>query len=242
MKTLQQHIHEWKVNNTSVSNVNTKDFFLYDVIINTNIRIFNSTWRQVYYYNPKVFINGKRIEIDENGYTLNKFKNGTYAVNIEGIDQISKCEGMFSGCTFLKKVPLFDTRNANDMSYMFWGCENLKIVPKFNTINVKSTRNMFYGCGNLIIAPFFNTKNVIDISGMFRQCENLERVPEFDTKNVNTMECMFANCINLKDVPRFFVGKFCNIINMFYGCKNLSEKTKEAWSDIYDFETNNKKL
>ena len=72
-------------------------------------------------------------------------------------------------------------------------------------------------------------------------CSDIKIVPWFDTSKVVDMSSMFQGCENLKEVPLFDTSKVTDMKNMFKGCYNLSDKTKELWSTIYDFEEDDKR-
>jgi len=57
--------------------------------------------------------------------------------------------GMFSNCKSLKSVPLFDTSNVKDTSFMFFDCILLKSVLDFNTSSVMEMEHMFDNCESL---------------------------------------------------------------------------------------------
>ena len=76
---------------------------------------------------------------------------------------------------------------------------------------------------------------------MFGGCKSLVSVPWFDTSRVTDMSSMFYNCKSLVSVPKFNTNKVCTMYEMFEECPSLSEKTKKAWSSVYDFETHRKK-
>ena len=81
----------------------------------------------------------------------------------------------------------------------------------------ESCNSMFFRCHSLVSVPLFDTSGVEDMSYMFQECRSLESVPLFDTSWVYDMD------------------------NMFFRCRSLSEETKQAWSSVYDFVTNEKK-
>ena len=81
----------------------------------------------------------------------------------------------------------------------------------------ESCNSMFYNCSSLVSVPWFDTSRVSDMSHMFQGCQDLELVPLFNITNVTNMYIMFD------------------------GCKSLSEKTKQEWSSVYNFETDEMK-
>ena len=83
---------------------------------------------------------------------------------------------MFYYCSKLATVPLFDTKNVTDMSYMFYYCSKLATVPLFDTSKVTNMGYMFYECSKLATVPLFDTSNVTNMGYMFYECSSLETI------------------------------------------------------------------
>ena len=179
MKTLNTYINEWKANTSTVSSIKTQ-YFVYKTDRQQRIKIFDKDWPQFKTYKDKVYINGKNVELDDDGRTITKLEPEiNYNVEIEDIDNVTNCKYMFYYCIYLVEVPLFNTSKVKDMYKMFYKCENLEEVPLFDTSKVK----------NMV--------------GMFKNCERLQNVPLFDISKVENMACMFQCCDNLnKDTER----------------------------------------
>ena len=138
MKSLCKHIYE---NNFHKSEINKKliinqqvdekllinkdyknnDYFIYELYETEQIKIFDRGWTQFNKYKNKVYIDGKKLAIDFNGWTIEKFEPGIYEVEIKDIDKVTYCNFMFFACKELVKVPWFDTSNIDDMNSMFLG-------------------------------------------------------------------------------------------------------------------------
>jgi len=72
--------------------------------------------------------------------------------------------GMFTGCSSLQTVPLFNTAAATAMDGMFQNCTSLQTIPLFNTATVTSMTNMFSNCTSLREIPEL-TMSAISSSG-----------------------------------------------------------------------------
>ena len=66
--------------------------------------------------------------------------------NTTGITNMSS---VFTTCTSLTTVPLFDTSSVTDMSYMFNGCSNLTSITLFDTSKVTNMNSTFNNCTNV---------------------------------------------------------------------------------------------
>jgi surface protein len=128
---------------------------------------------------------------------------------------------MFSGCSSLQSVPLFNTASVNTMASMFQSCGSLVTVPLFNTINVTTMASMFSGCSSLQSVPLFNTANVTIMQTMFSGCTALQSVPLFNTANVTIMSNMFQSCSSLQSVPLFNTANVNTMSQMFLGTAAL---------------------
>ena len=130
---------------------------------------------------------------------------------------------MFSGCSSLTSVPLFNTASVTDMSNMFINCTSLTTVPLFNTASVTTMGSMFNGCRSLTTVPLFNTVAVTTMSSMFSNCFSLTSVPLFNTVAViNGMGSMFSGCYSLATVPLFNTASVTNMSSMFSSCWSLT--------------------
>ena len=128
---------------------------------------------------------------------------------------------MFSGCSALQSVPLFNTSSVTNMSNTFSNCSALQSVPLFNTSSAQNMTNMFSGCASLQSVPLFNTSSVTLMSSMFNACSALQSVPLFNTSSAQNMSSMFYNCSALQSVPLFNTPAVTNMSNMFFNCSAL---------------------
>lgn len=131
-------------------------------------------------------------------------------------------EQMFSSCSQLVNLNLFDTSNVVYMNSMFSNCGNLVNVPLFNTQSVQTFTNMFYNCGKIVEAPAFNTQSAINLTTMFRSCSSLMSVPVYNTANVQNMLNMFQSCSSLSDNSLNNILEMCiNTTSAYTGTKTL---------------------
>jgi len=173
MKTLNNYINEWKLNDQSVSSIDHDDteYFYYRIYTNKRIKIFDQDWEEYLYYKDKVYINGEHIDL-RMGYTFETYHPGIYKVEIDEINDVKNCKYMFYQ-TDLSRVPLFDTSKVTNMRAMFFECINLKEVPNFNTKKALTVINMFNCCENLENVPLFNINKITEVRDMFYNCKNL---------------------------------------------------------------------
>jgi hypothetical protein len=75
---------------------------------------------------------------------------------------------MFSGCTSLQSVPLFNIATGSNLTNMFLNCTSLQSLPPFNMFSATAsgaTSNMVTGSYNLKMAAFSGSQCTIDYSG-----------------------------------------------------------------------------
>ena len=77
-----------------------------------------------------MYIDGKNIEIEDDGMTEKKLKLGTHYVEIKDIDNVTNCQYMFFNCTNLVEAPLFDISKVENMYLMFYNCDSLNEQTK----------------------------------------------------------------------------------------------------------------
>jgi surface protein len=81
---------------------------------------------------------------------------------------------MFSDCSSLTTLSLFDTSKVTDMGYMFQGCTALQSVPLFNTSNVTVMTGMLSSCSNLTTVPLLDTSKVTHLEYMCYYCTSVQ--------------------------------------------------------------------
>lgn len=93
------------------------------------------------------------------------------------------CQGMFKGCTSLKKAPELPSMNlnANCYSNMFFGCTSLTDVPESlpaMTLYERCYDSMFSGCTSLTKAPKLPAETLVNgcCNYMFRDCTSLNEI------------------------------------------------------------------
>jgi len=111
------------------------------------------------------------------------------------LSNLSNGSGMFSGCTKLTSVPLFNIGSLlTTTSSMFSSCPLLTSVPLLNLSSVTDASSMFSSCTSLISVSLFNLSNVTNISNMFMSCKSLVNIPAYNLSAVTTATNSFYDC------------------------------------------------
>jgi surface protein len=134
---------------------------------------------------------------------------------------VTSMASMFSNCSSLQSVPLFNTSAVTSMAGMFNNCVSLQSVPLFNTSAVISMASMFSNCFSLQSVPLFNTSAVISMSNMFSNCHSLQSVPLFNTSAATSMSNMFTGCGSLQSVPTLNCSSSTNMVSFLSNCPGL---------------------
>jgi surface protein len=135
---------------------------------------------------------------------------------------LTSTASMFSGCTALQSVPLFNTASVTNMGTMFFNCTSLRSVPLFNTASVTSMSSMFNTCSSLSAVPLFNTALVTNFGSMFQSCPSFQSVPLFNMTSATSTSNMFFGNSSLQAVPLFNLSAATNTSGMFTGCGLLA--------------------
>ena len=153
----------------------------------------------------------------------NLFFNSNNVVEVLGANTtgITNMNSMFSYCSLLTTVALFDTSSVTDMCYMFHYCLALTSVPLFNTSSVTIMSYMFNNCNSLTTVPLFDTSSATDMECVFNNCYSLTTVPLFKTSNVENMYETFRGCSSLTSVPLFNTSSVMFMDSMFLNCTKV---------------------
>lgn len=137
--------------------------------------------------------------------------------------KLTGTNAMFSGCSSLKTVPLFDISQVANMGNMFTSCTSLQEIPPFNTGNATSLASTFQNCTSLKTIPLFNTQNVTAFTSTFQNCTSLQELPPLNTSKCTNFISMFSSCGSLKSIPLLDTSLGTVVSSMFNSCVNLNE-------------------
>lgn len=96
-------------------------------------------------------------------------------IAFEDTENVISMNSMFHS-SGIKTIPVFDTSNVTDMSYMFYQCGQLISLPVLNTSKVVSMQYILHTCDDLKEMPAWNVGNVTNFGGMFTQCIKLTKI------------------------------------------------------------------
>ena len=166
----------------------------------SRIKIFDdgsdNGWAEFEKYKDKVYINGKHIELNYKGNTVDKFEPGEYRVYIEDIDQVEDTEYMFFNCKQLVSAFI-----PNSVSFIGHGtfsyCKGLISITIPNSVT-SIGYGAFYNCNGLTNMTIPNSVTSIG-ERAFGNCNGLEEI--YIPKSVKKIYCdAFKGCTNLKTI------------------------------------------
>ena len=149
-------------------------------------------------------------------------------VKVEGTSWTSlaaSTSNMFSSCSSLREVPLFDLSACTNTSYMFSSCSSLREVPLFDLSACTNTSWMFISCSSLREVPLFDLSACTSTSYMFSGCSSLREVPLFDLSACTNTSYMFSSCSSLREVTLDNMDNVTTTTNMFAGTGSIESVT-----------------
>lgn len=128
---------------------------------------------------------------------------------------------LFSGCSHLSRVVLFDTASVTNTAWMHDRNYLLSNIPSYNLSNNTNMDGMFAMCNSLSQIPMFNTSRVTSMESTFWQTA-LEVMVQWDTSNVTNMEGMFKDTLRLRTVPMLNTSNVTDMSFMFASSYGLN--------------------
>jgi len=192
MKTLTQHINEWKINNNSISNVEYEyNYFP------KNFWELRSIIKDIYEDDPLI-LDLRDIDISN----VESF--------IELSSQTGKLETLFSELELVKTIDISTwkiNKNVTSCDLLFYKCEQLSKIIGLNTLDLKNVESFFatfqyckkiktFDISKLKLGKIISLKQMFYSSGI-KEFYGFDKI---DLSNLKTTENMFAYCKNLKIV------------------------------------------
>jgi hypothetical protein len=123
-----------------------------------------------------------------------------------GNSSITTVSSMFISCRNLRNVIGTSwTKNCNTFTGMFSTCTSLQTVPLFNTALGTNFSQMFSGCTSLQTVPFFNTASGTAFASMFLNCINLKSAALNAISSTTPSNISYLNCaLSAAELNRIF--------------------------------------
>ena len=115
------------------------------------------------------------------------------------------------------------SHNTTSMSNMFSSCSALQSVPLFNTSSVTNMSNMFFNCSALQSVPLFNTSSVTSMASMFQSCISLQSVPTLNCSNATAIILFALSCNGLKRCQATGIKGTVSFASCTLGATELNE-------------------
>lgn len=141
-------------------------------------------WGSLDDFIPQPFTNARSL------FSASAWNGLTYGPELD-TSQVTNMWGMFSGCSALTGIPLYDTSNVT-----IFGSQGLGI----GTVS----DGMFRGCSSLVDVPAIDTSSATEVAHMFNGCSSLVELPTLDFSSISTAfnntASLFAGCTSLERV------------------------------------------
>ena len=151
------------------------------------------------------------------------FKNDRNLVEVLGANLVADAYGLFTACTSLTTVHIFDmSKLGTDLHNFFATCVALTTLPEvLNTSSCENFGNFLYGCWNLQRVPKIDTSSGISLGSMLAGCSRLKEVVLTDTSSAVTFSNMFNGCLELEKAPSMNLSSAQDISGMFGSTPSL---------------------
>lgn len=159
-------------------------------------------------------------ELTGNGvkYLIKKIPTFSVPNTITGLNSC------FDSCGNLTEVEgITNTSQVTNVSGMFSYCSKMTTVPLFDTSNVTNFFQMFQVCSELVSVPQYDTSKGTDLSRMFYSCKKLETVPILDFSSATNLANMFNDCMKLSNESVNNIMASCITATNYTGTKTLRQ-------------------
>jgi hypothetical protein len=130
-------------------------------------------------------------------------------------------QGIFQNCQSLTRVPVLDTANGTDFSYMCYGLATTTI-PQYNYTKATTLFGMFR-YASVQYVPDFNTTTALTTTAyMFDGCPTIQYCPGITMSKVTNVTSMFNSAVSLQTVPRLDWSSVTDATDVFTNCTSLS--------------------
>jgi surface protein len=163
---------------------------------------------------------GNAVRLDNIFFLCVNLQKVEMPTNTSSLNNLS---GVFSGCTNLQEIPLFDTSNVTAINSCFSYTRNLKYLPNFDFTKVTNLTDAFNGSG--IIEVNLDLPEATTFNQCFLSCSRLIKAELLNTSKNTTFRFCFWNCYSLKEVVINSVSTISavSLDNIFFGCFSLQE-------------------
>lgn len=141
-------------------------------------------------------------------------------VDINDYYDFTKKNNAATATKYIKKFPVVDISDYNDMQFMFDGFQYLLEAPELDTSNIQLMGYAFRSCYKLITIPQLNAQKVKSLSDCFRNCYELTNFGGLLNLGENYSTTWPANqsstSLNLSNSSKLTHDSLINAINGLY--------------------------
>ena len=152
-------------------------------------------------------------------------------VDINDYYDFTKKNNAATATKYIKKFPVVDISDYNDMQFMFDGFQYLLEAPELDTSNIQLMGYAFRNCYKLITIPQLNAQKVKDLSDCFRNCYKLTNFGGLLDLGENYSMTVSANQsgyrLVLSDSSKLTHDSLMNVINKVYDIATKGVTTQQ---------------
>lgn len=140
-----------------------------------------------------------------------------YELSCINFNKMTSCNRLFHSCLKLVSIPLIDTSNIIDFTYMFGSCHDLVSIPNIDTSSGQIFDYMFYFTEDIRI-PTLDLRKGTSFNNMFQGSEAI--IEGLNTTGVTNFKNMFYEFAGTS-IPSIDTSSGENFSNMFYSARKI---------------------
>lgn len=161
-------------------------------------------------------------------------------ISFEYIPSLESFQGLYGGCTKLKRAKIPDLTNTTNLSYLFYQCSSLTdISGTWVSTRLEDVSHMFEGCSSLDMQSLMRSSGKLpellrycspkNVSGLFKGCNfgyspfDSSYLSQWQMNHVEDASYLFANT-NASDFQLYYwdMWRCKNWSHMFENCTSLT--------------------
>lgn len=176
--------------------------------------------------------NGVYYAVDDNVDGYNEVEVATSGVDINDYYDLTKRNSGGISSYYIKRIPIIDTSDYEEMRYFFSSMHSLEEIPQLNTGNSTSFYNFAQDCRKLISVPQLDFSNAVNLENIFYRCSSLTNLGGFKDLGKAYLTTASTNykeySLTLNVTTKYTHESLINVINNLYDIKTKGCNTQRV--------------